>query len=364
MRSRPLGAADTSRYMRSRSAANAHVSALPLTFAAAPTKPDGINPSQDLSMTAVRFRSSGNLTADRRFDYAIDLLEAGDTVAAGDLIEQALELAPDWPAGWFRLAEARAASGDIGAAIAAYRRAGDLDPADTLGARLRLARLGGIDTPAQPPAAYVRGLFDDYADRFDHALVDGLAYRAPDLIAAALAVASGDGRFGSCLDLGCGTGLMAEALRSRVGAFVGVDLSQGMIDKARAKGLYQALLVGDLVATLRDMPAGRHDLVCAADVFCYLGDLSAAIKEAARVLRPGGLLAFSLERQLPSDPAGDYYLSDSLRFRHGAAYVARLLVGVGLEIDHIDHGTLRKDRGLPIEGLVVVASKSLSGNQI
>ena len=185
-------------------------------------------------MTAVRFRSSGNLTADRRFDYAIDLLEAGDTVAAGDLIEQALELAPDWPAGWFRLAEARAASGDIGAAIAAYRRAGDLDPADTLGARLRLARLGGIDTPAQPPAAYVRGLFDDYADRFDHALVDGLAYRAPDLIAAALAVASGDGRFGSCLDLGCGTGLMAEALRSRVGAFVGIDLSQGMIDKARA----------------------------------------------------------------------------------------------------------------------------------
>jgi len=153
-------------------------------------------------------------------------------------------------------------------------------------------------------------------------------------------------------------------LRSRVGAFVGIDLSQGMIDKARAKGLYEALLVGDLVATLRDMPAGRHDLVCAADVFCYLGDLSAAIEEVARVLRPGGLLAFSLERQLPSDPAGDYYLSDSLRFRHGAAYVARLLVGVGLEIDHIDHGTLRKDRGLPIEGLVVVASKSLSGNQI
>ncbi len=308
-------------------------------------------------MTAPHFRSSGDLTADRRYSYAIGLLEAGEAIAAGDLIEQALELAPDWPVGWFTLAQARDGSGDFARAVAAFERAARLDPDDALGARLHLARIGATPTPAQPPAAYVRGLFDDYADRFDHALVDGLAYRAPQLIAAALARTNGARIFKYGLDLGCGTGLMAQEIRRSVVDLTGIDLSARMVDAAQAKNLYDGLQVSDIIDAMRALPDQQCDLITAADVFCYLGDLEPVISQAARLLPPGGNLAFSVESALQSVIGDDYILADSLRFRHSATYIARILAGVGLAIEHFERETLRNDRGVPIEGFIVVATK-------
>jgi predicted TPR repeat methyltransferase len=308
-------------------------------------------------MSGLTFRSSGDLTADRRYAYAVDLLQTGEPIAAGDLIEQALELVPEWPVGWFTLARAREASGDMTTATTAFERAAALDPQDELGARLHLARLGATATPSQPPTAYVRGLFDDYADRFDHALVGGLAYRAPQLIRAALAAASGVDRFQRCLDLGCGTGLMAEQLRSSVKDLIGVDLSARMIDVARAKGLYDRLVVGELIGSMQAETDATYDLITAADVFCYLGELDAAIAHCARLLRPGGYLAFSVERLPSSWDGAPFRVADSLRYRHDEGYVARLLVAAGLTIDRIDPETLRNDRGIPIEGLIMIASK-------
>src|SRR3954447_19432537 len=115
-------------------------------------------------------RSSGNLAADRRYDYARGAAGDGDHAAAADLCEQALELAPDWAPAWFALGEARGALGENDAAQAALARALACDPQDSQGAGLRLARLRG-ETPARPPDAYVRDLFDQYADRFETHLV-------------------------------------------------------------------------------------------------------------------------------------------------------------------------------------------------
>lgn len=308
-------------------------------------------------MSLPQFRSSGDLTADRRYDYALALLKDGEAAPAADLIEQALELAPNWAVGWFTLGTAREAAGDKTGAIAALTRALALDPPDSLGSRLHLARLGAAETPRETAIAYVRDLFDDYATRFDAALVDGLQYRAPQLIAASLRDGAGARAFARCLDLGCGTGLMAAELEG-VGAIDGVDLSAGMIAEARTKQLYANLEVGEVVEAMRQRREATYDLVTAADVFCYFGELAAAFAAVARILEPGGIFAFSVERIVHEDKAADFELAESLRFRHNHDYVARVLSDTGLTLKLCETVTLRFDRGLPVQGLVVVAEKA------
>ena len=94
------------------------------------------------SDSAHRFRSSGDLIADRRLSYAEILDSEGDHDAAADLLAQVLERVPDWSVAWFKLAEIDEKRGQAATAAAAYGRALALDPADELGAALRLARLG------------------------------------------------------------------------------------------------------------------------------------------------------------------------------------------------------------------------------
>src|SRR5207248_233908 len=74
------------------------------------------------------------------------------------------------------------------------------------------------------------------------------------------------------LDLGCGTGLCGALLRRWARTLVGVDLSPGMLEKARERGCYDRLEQGDLVAVMRTMPARSFDLIVATDVLIYIGD--------------------------------------------------------------------------------------------
>ncbi len=79
----------------------------------------------------------------------------------------------------------------------------------------------------------MRTLFDQYAPRFDRALAD-LSYSAPEKLREA--VTKHATRFGTMLDLGCGTGLAGAAFRPHVDWLVGLDLSPKMIEEARKKG--------------------------------------------------------------------------------------------------------------------------------
>src|SRR5689334_20456554 len=139
-------------------------------------------------MPARLFLSSGDLMADRRFEFARDLQLKGDLVAAADLLEQAIELAPNFTSAWFTLGEIRAQLGERETAIAAFRTARETDPADQHGAGLHLIRLGDEDL-AEMPKAYVQALFDQYAPRFEHVLIKDLGYRAPSLIFKAVLAA-------------------------------------------------------------------------------------------------------------------------------------------------------------------------------
>src|SRR5271163_2281942 len=117
-------------------------------------------------MPARLFLSSGDLMADRRFDFARDLQLKGDLIAAADLLLQAIELAPGFASAWFTLGEIRERLGEREAAIAAFRKALVTDPDDRHGASLRLMRLGA-EKLSYMPQAYVRAMFDQYAPRFE-----------------------------------------------------------------------------------------------------------------------------------------------------------------------------------------------------
>src|SRR5580698_8257043 len=233
-------------------------------------------------MPARLFLSSGDMIADRRFEFARDLQLKGDLVAAADLLLQAIELAPGFASAWFTLAELRQQLGEYEAAIAAFRQAEIADPDDRHGARLRLMRLGAEQVSGMP-LAYVRALFDQYAPKFETALVDDLGYRGPALLFKAVLAARAAVRkpafFKRAIDLGCGTGLVATAFAKEVDHFTGVDLSPRMIEQARLTGLYVELEVADMVQGMRCKPDASADLILAADAFVYLADLAPVLCE-------------------------------------------------------------------------------------
>jgi predicted TPR repeat methyltransferase len=293
--------------------------------------------------------SSGDPLMDRRLEWARGLMEAGDAEGAAALLAETTAAAPDFLAAWFALGEASAQSGAVNDAAAAFRRVLALDPADRLGAGLRLTRLGG--QPAAMPAAYVRALFDQYAPRFDRELLDHLSYRGPAVLLAAIdAVAGATTDFDRVLDLGCGTGLMGVAIRPRAGELVGVDLSPAMLAEARAKALYDRLTAADLMDFFAD-EARTFDLIVAADVLVYFPDLTPLLAAAGRVLTAGGLFAFTLERG--SEPA----LGAGLRYAHSEGHLRAAAAAAGLGVRHLAAVSTRYEKGRPVEGLVAVLSR-------
>ncbi len=189
--------------------------------------------------------SSGDVSADRRADYAETLFSIGDHAAAAELMQDALGVAPSWVFGWFRLGEMQEQRGDLDAAEAAWRRVLELEPTDRPGAALRLALIGRAPAADAAPSAFVEALFDQYAGSFEASLVGRLDYRAPDFMLEAIR-ARRERRFSLALDLGCGTGLMGERLRPFVERLEGYDLSAGMLRKAAEKGVYDHLAKADL----------------------------------------------------------------------------------------------------------------------
>jgi predicted TPR repeat methyltransferase len=308
-------------------------------------------------MPARIFLSSGDLVADRRFDFARDLQLKGDLVAAADLLSQATELAPGFASAWFTLGEIHEQLGQRDAAIAAFRKAQVADADDRHGASLRLMLLGAEKLSAMPQA-YVRALFDQYAPRFETALVDDLSYRGPALLFKAVLAARHAVRkpafFKRAIDLGCGTGLAASAFAREVDHFIGIDLSPRMIERARATGLYAEVEVSEMGEGLRGKPDASADLILAADAMVYLSDLAPLLQEAKRVLVTGGLLAFTVE----THNGEGVILGEGLRYAHGAGYVRASIGDAGLTLSRCEDLSARNEDNVPVPGLVVVAAKA------
>ena len=295
--------------------------------------------------------SSGDLIADRRFEWARGAMADGDFAGAADVLTQALELVPGYAAGWFALGEARVKIGDRAGAVLAFDRACAVDPADRHGAALQLTLLGAA-TPATPPA-YVRAVFDQYAPAFDKALVEGLSYRAPQLLLDAVKVARVPMKFGTVLDLGCGTGLTGVAFRPYCDFLIGIDVSGGMIAQAKAKGAYDKLIEAEIGAFLASEAPSTYHLVLAGDVFVYVAYLGPLFAATARAMKDGALFAFTAETH---DGEG-VLLRDTLRYAHGEAHVRAALDEAKLALVSLETASTRTEKGEPVPGLIVVAAK-------
>ncbi|MBZ9678115.1 class I SAM-dependent DNA methyltransferase [Mesorhizobium sp. ES1-1] len=296
--------------------------------------------------------SSGDLNADRRADYAEMLHADGDHAQAAELLLGALELVPQWTAGWFRLGEFQESAGALELAAQAWTMALKLEPADRLGAALKLQLIGKAPPTSGPPGAFVEALFDHYADSFDESLVDKLGYRVPELLERAIRTAR-PGRFALVLDLGCGTGLMGQRLRPIADRLEGYDISAGMLRRARAKGIYDEVAKADLRDFARAGP--KADLVTVTDVFIYIGALGGAVNRIAGLLVDDGLFAFSVEKL---DGDGDFVLQPSRRYAHSERYVREVLAANGFLVLSLETTVIRQDRREPVSGLVILAVRS------
>ena len=156
------------------------------------------------------------------------------------------------------------------------------------------------------------------------------------------------------IDLGCGTGLGAAAFAKNVDRFTGIDLSPGMIEKARASGLYAELEVADMVAGLASKPDASADFVLAADAMVYVADIAPVLAQAHRVLAPGGLIAFTTE----THPGEGVILGAGLRYAHAAFHVRAALTGANLNLALLQEASPRDEGNVPVPGLVVVATKT------
>jgi predicted TPR repeat methyltransferase len=301
--------------------------------------------------------SSGDTRLDRRLEWARAALVDNDLTAACDILEQTLSEAPQWAAAWFLLAQARERAGDRAGAIAAYIDAALHDAKGVLGADLDLVRLGVAQPAGAGNTAYVAALFDEYAPRFDRHLREGLAYRGPEiLLDAVISVCAAKRRgpsFSHMIDLGCGTGLAADVFAPHCARMSGVDLSPRMVALAETKGLYEVLETGELVAFLDRQATAGADLVLAADVLVYIGDLAPVFSAAARVLEAGGLFAVTVQ----ASPADEIALGEDKRFAHSPAYLRRITAAAGLELVLLEPAVTRHDGAKAVEGLVLVAWK-------
>ena len=246
--------------------------------------------------------------------------------------------------------------GRIEEARETYRQLLAIDPDNPVAAHM-LAACAGAAAPERASDRYVRRVFDNMASTFDEHLAR-LEYRAPTLVAQALARDAGKPRGAlDILDAGCGTGLGGERLRAFADRLVGVDLSTGMLARAREKAVYDELVAGELTAFLRGRPAG-FDAVVAVDTFNYFGELAELFAAAAGALRRSGLLIFTLEVAAEESGAGGHQLQVNGRYRHSEAYLRDCLAGSGFKILALETACLRMEGGEPVLGHVATAIKA------
>jgi predicted TPR repeat methyltransferase len=302
------------------------------------------------------------------------LLAAGNGNEALAEAREASALNPGIGVAALLLGEALLAQGALPAAIAELQRAQRLDPALDRARLLTgqawleageadkalevfeklepspelstlIDRAHAIAAAPRSDPAYVRHLFDQFSADYDNRMLGQLDYAAPRILKdLADLVMPGKDRL-SVLDLGCGTGLAGMLFRSRAARLDGVDLSPAMIEKARARGIYDSLTMGDIETALR----GRHDLILAADTLVYLGDLGPLFKTVAAHLSAKGFFLFTTEAK---EGAG-FELGPKRRWRHSEAYLRETAGAAGFSVAGLVAASPRTESHQPVPGFAV-----------
>jgi len=233
-----------------------------------------------------------------------------------------------------------------------FNKAMKINP-DNQTARYMLSALDSKKVKEANPK-YVRDLFDQYADFYDTHMCKVLDYKVPAMLRQLIAesISSHQSTLNT-LDLGCGTGLAGIYFRDLAKFLVGVDISSKMIEKAKQLGAYDSLVVANIQKYIPGETKEYFDLIIAADVFVYIGDLSSILHLASKALKQGGKLVFNIEKL----EDGDYYLQDNGRFSHTKEYLQQVLVQHSFKIEKVREHTVQRVKKMLTSIACILISK-------
>jgi predicted TPR repeat methyltransferase len=286
---------------------------------------------------------------------ATALLELGRTAEAVAGFDAALRLDQAHAISWNNRGNALASLRRLDEAIESYDRALALNPHLAQARENRDNAAFELKRAKRCPPGYMRNLFDSFAPTYDETMLEKLGYAAHrHLRTLADRVLPREGAPWRILDLGCGTGLVGESFKdlAQGGALDGMDLAPRMIETARARGIYGALMLGDLEVLL-PQPGPRYSLILAADTMIYIGDLEPTFRGVAARLEPGGFYLFAVEGK-----GGQGWEQTPMhRFAHSESYLRGLAAQTGLEFVDIMGCKLRNEGTTPVPGFAVALQK-------
>lgn len=257
-------------------------------------------------------------------------------------LQRALRLDPDLPRARELIAIAWLKAGEADKALEGLRA---LEPTPAIEAMIASAER--IKTASRSDAGYVRHLFDQFSADYDARMIGQLSYAAPQILLDLASMVMPGREELSVLDLGCGTGLAGLAFKPLAATLDGVDLSPAMIEKAKARGIYNNLTVDDLESALA-APGRAYDLILAADTLVYLGDLRAVFEGVRSRLAPEGYFLFTTEAA-----AEGFELGPKRRWRHSDAYLRATAQDAGLSVAGLVAAAPRHEANQPVEGFAV-----------
>lgn len=237
------------------------------------------------------------------------------------------------------------------AAIKHYQQALSIDPNNNE-VKYILHALTQDEIPARSPIEYTSHLFDQYAPSYENHLKEYLRYNVPaELHKLFMSLINPMDHSLRILDLGCGTGLMAEQFKPQTKEIIGIDLSAEMLKIAANKRIYQRLENSDILDALNQYH--NYDLIIAADVLPYLGDLKEFFLKTNKSLNIGGFLLISIEHteQTP------FVLQTSMRYAHAKNYINSLASDFNFEVIEVNKTILRHQFGKPVEGYLYLIKK-------
>jgi predicted TPR repeat methyltransferase len=278
----------------------------------------------------------------------------GKATAAEQSFRQAIKIEPGYADAYLNLGRLCMMRKDLEQAESLFRQVMDLDP-DNQSAQHMIAAITGAPRD-RAPAGYVESLFDQYAGYFEPHLA-GLDYKIPEFMAGVLGGQLADSKDRlDVLDLGCGTGLCGQYFRPFAATLTGVDLSEKMLGQASSAGHYDQLFKGD-VCEIRHLVEGPFDLVVAADVFVYIGELVDVFTNVWQLLRPKGLFLFSIEVNRSDQ---DYVLMQTGRYSQSSAYIHRLAADASMTPLVEEDVMVRKKRDQSVDGAVFMLQKRIT----
>ena len=317
--------------------------------------------TQDAEMCFRRALDCDSGLADARVNLGLLLHRLGRRDEALVLAQDADALPMDADFPHYALGLLFAKLADIDVARRHLDRSVVLDPGDVAGARLVLASLGAAPAPERASDAQLHHLYASRAATWDDNANRTQAYRGHLLVAHLFGALYPDPAALTVLDAGCGTGLVAEALSGRVARLDGVDLSDAMLDRARAKGLYAQVYRADLVAFMNGAP-GAYDVITSAATLIHFGDLRPVLAAASNALRPGGRFLFTVfpaADDLGDDPVVSLSMGhvEGGCYLHSRRHLATAAAAAGLQTVISRTEVHEFFQGAPVQALVVALQK-------